>query len=95
VRLSEYGENAQNAWRAIWIIYLIEQQGTAAKYTDQLAKIEAITALPEEVHLWSRRCRLGIGGEPEKLTDDALHDMSYLDAGRRCYGEQVCKGEGF
>jgi reverse transcriptase-like protein len=95
IRLGEYGSDPENAWRAIWIIYLIEQQGSASTYTQQLSTIEKNARLPEEVRLWSRRCRLGLGGEPEKLSDDNLHDISYLEAGRRCYGEQVCKGEGF
>jgi hypothetical protein len=94
LRLNEFGNDPSNSWRAIWIIYLIEQQESARDNETQLAKIEENAALREEVRLWARRCRLGVGGEPEKL-DDILHDLSYLDAGRRCYGDPVCRGEGF
>jgi hypothetical protein len=93
-RLAEYGTEPENAWRAIWVIYLIEQQRTSEEFAPQLAEIEQSAQMPTVVKLWARRCRLGIGGEPLKL-GEALHDMSYVDAGHQCYGEQVCTGEGF
>lgn len=94
-RLGEYGTDPRYTWRAIWVLYLIEQQGTASRFQKQLARIEQARQMPEVVRLWSRRCRMGLGGEPEQLGDESLHDMSYLEAGRRCYGEHPCKGEGF
>jgi hypothetical protein len=93
-RLAEYGTEPGNAWRAIWVIYLIEQQRTSEQFSPQLAEIEQSARMPTVVKLWARRCRLGIGGEPLELVE-ALHDMSYVDAGQQCYGERVCTGEGF
>lgn len=94
-RLIEYGKKTEHAWRAIWIIYLIEQQGTAQRFHSHLVQIEQSKQMPAVAKLWARRCRLGIGGEPKQLQDELLHDMSYLEAGQHCYGEQLCKGEGF
>jgi hypothetical protein len=51
--------------------------------------------MPEVAKLWARRCHLGISGEPKQLDDESFRDMGYLDAGRRCYGDTLCKGEGF
>ena len=93
-RLVEYGKDPANAWRAIWVIYLIEQQGTAKQFDAPLKEVEENATMPSEVKLWARRCRLGAEGEPKRL-DDSMHDLSYIDAGKRCYGVHVCTGEGF
>jgi hypothetical protein len=94
VRLGEFAADPRDAWRIIWIVYLIEQQGEAKRFQGRLAAIEQNPQLPAIARLWARRCRLGVGGEPKRLSED-LHDMSYLAAGQRCYGDTLCKGEGF
>jgi hypothetical protein len=83
-RLIEYGNKPEHTWRAIWVIYLIEQQGSAQRFDSQLAHIEQNTQMPAVAKLWARRCRRGIGGEPEKLGNELLHDMSYIEAGLHC-----------
>lgn len=94
VRLGEFAADLREAWRTIWVVYLIEQQSEARRFQSQLSAIEQNAQMPIIVRLWARRCRLGIGGEPKRLAED-LHDMSYEAAGLRCYGDTVCKGEGF
>jgi hypothetical protein len=93
-RLAEFARDSQDVWRTTWVIYLIEQQGAASEQGPLLGRIEDDFRMPDVTRLWARRVRLGAAGEPEAL-DDALHDLPYLDAGRRCYGAQLCKGEGF
>jgi hypothetical protein len=93
-RLAEFATDPQDVWRTTWTIYLIEQQGSASEHSSLLGRIEDDFRMPDVTRLWARRARLGASGEPPEL-DDALHDMAYVDAGRRCYGAQLCKGEGF
>ena len=92
-RLGQYGNQPPDVWRAIWVIYVIEQQQQKARFANQLAAIEKDPNMPLVAKLWARRCRTGVGGEPAKLSDE-LHDMSYIDAGRKCYGGQPCKDVG-
>ena len=94
-RLDEYSKEARHTWRAIWVMYLIEQQGAANEASQELDQVEKSMQMPLVAKLWARRCRLRMGGEPARLADESLHDLSYVDAGKRCYGEELCKGDGF
>ena len=92
--LAKYRTQPEQAWRLIWLIYLIEQAGTAGTMKDHLERLEASKQMPLAVRLWARRCREGRSGEPLALREE-VHDLSYLDAGLRCYGETPCKDDGF
>lgn len=93
-RLNEYGTKANQAWRTLWMIYLFEQSSVTDKIKKQLSAIESNQLLPTVVKLWARRCREGRRGEPYRVSEE-LHDLSYLEAGLRCYGDKKCEGEGF
>ena len=92
--LSEYSAQPGQAWRLVWLIYLVEQATVAQKMKGHLTKLEADKQMPRVVQLWARRCREGRSGEPPVLREE-IHDLSYLDAGLRCYGDKPCTGEGF
>lgn len=88
--LSEYSSKPEQAWRLIWLIYLVEQAGTAQQMKGHLTRLESSKQMPPEVRLWARRCLEGRGGEPLELREE-MHDLSYLEAGERCYGGKPCK----
>lgn len=88
--LNEYSSKPAQAWRLIWLIYLVEQAGTAQPMKGHLTSLAANKQMPLEVQLWARRCLEGRSGEPLELREE-MHDLSYLDAGLRCYGGKPCK----
>lgn len=92
--LGSYGKDPAEAWRTVWLIYFAEQTSVTATTRADLAALEGDLRLPVVVRLWAKRCRLGKGGEPPRLDED-LHDLGYIAAGLRCYGESLCTGEGF
>jgi hypothetical protein len=94
-RLSYFSNRPGDTWRTIWMIYLIEQIGQQQRFQSTLQKIENNRQFAPATRLWARRCRLGKHGEPERLPNESLHDLDYVEAGRRCYGDNLCSGEGF
>lgn len=89
VLLERYGADPRQAWRAVWLIYLLEHMELDGETESLLERLEKRQETPEVVRLWARRARRGRQPEREILPED-LHDRGYLEAGLRCYGDQPC-----
>ncbi|HWN42635.1 MAG TPA: RNA-directed DNA polymerase [Thermoanaerobaculia bacterium] len=87
--LERYGADPRQAWRTVWLIYLMEHMELDGEVEGLLRRIEERQETPQVVRLWAIRARQGRQREREILPED-VHDRSYLDAGLRCYGEQPC-----
>jgi hypothetical protein len=94
-RLAYFATHPSEEWRTIWIIYLIEQLGQQQRFRAQLQRIENDRRFAQAVRLWCRRALLRKHGEPAHLPDDKIDDLDYVEAGLRCYGQNVCTGDGF
>jgi hypothetical protein len=87
--LDRYESEPQEAWRVVWLIYLLELMEKQEQAAGILRRVETNPEMPEFARLWARRARRGRTREREILPED-LHDESYLEAGLRCYGDQPC-----
>lgn len=87
--LERYGADPRQAWRAVWLIYLMEHMELDGEAEGLLERIEKRQETPEVVRLWARRVRQGRQPEREILPED-LHERGYLEAGQRCHGDQPC-----
>lgn len=88
--LRKYARDPLQVWRTVWLIYLLEHVTPTEEIVGLLRDIEARAETPAVVRLWARRCREGRKPEREILPED-LHDLGYLEAGQRCYGDQPCE----
>jgi hypothetical protein len=89
--LTRYGVDPRQAWRIIWLIYLMEfmETKTSPQAHALIEQIETRPDMPQVVRLWAHRGRVGRQPEQEVLPEE-LHELGYLDAGLRCYGDEPC-----
>ena len=88
--LRTYQEDPQQVWRTVWLIYLLEHVRPTEEILSLLQDLAERPGAPPVVRLWARRCHGGWQPDREILPED-LHDLGYLEAGQRCYGEQPCE----
>jgi hypothetical protein len=88
--LNAYAPQASEAWRSVWLLYVLKDaaptdQKLARDLRDALAAVNRSQRVPEVVRYWAQPRPLAATKASRALLDE-LHEMDYLEQGRRCCG---------